>query len=50
MLSFYFTAIAQFKPTDATTNPSLVLQAAQLPQYANLLDEAISYAKTNAPE
>lgn len=32
-------AIAKFKPRDATTNPTLVLQAAQLPAYQNLLDE-----------
>lgn len=38
----------QFRPTDATTNPSLVLQAAQLPQYKHLVDEAIKYAKSNA--
>lgn len=38
----------KFKPTDATTNPSLVLQAASLPQYAHLVDQAISYAKENA--
>ncbi len=31
-------AIARFKPTDATTNPSLLLKAAQLPQYRPLVD------------
>lgn len=30
-------AIARFKPVDATTNPSLLLKAAQLPQYSRLL-------------
>lgn len=30
-------AIARFKPVDATTNPSLLLKAAELPQYKNLL-------------
>ncbi len=38
-------AITRFQPEDATTNPSLVLQAAQLPMYQNLLDDAVSYAK-----
>ncbi len=38
-------AIKSVKPIDATTNPSLVLKASQLPQYASLIDEAIVYAK-----
>ena len=37
-------AIEQFKPMDATTNPSLVLKAAKLPQYAHLLDRAMAQA------
>ncbi|VDP42225.1 unnamed protein product [Soboliphyme baturini] len=41
-------AIKQYKPTDATTNPSLILQASTLPQYAKLLDEAVSYAKKHS--
>lgn len=43
-----FDAIAQFKPMDATTNPSLILAAAQLPQYKNLVDQAVAYAKENS--
>ncbi|MDO9280886.1 MAG: transaldolase [Methylotenera sp.] len=38
-------AIKAVKPVDATTNPSLILKASQLPQYAPLIDEAIAYAK-----
>jgi transaldolase len=38
-------SIKQFSPEDATTNPSLVLKAAQLPQYKYLIDEAINTAK-----
>lgn len=38
-------AIARFKPQDATTNPSLLLKAAQLPHYATLLDNARAYAQ-----
>ena len=34
-------AIHQYKPQDATTNPSLIYQAAQKPEYAGLLDDAI---------
>jgi transaldolase len=37
-------AINQYKPQDATTNPSLIFQAAQKPEYAGLLDDAIQYA------
>lgn len=38
-----FESIAEYKPQDATTNPSLILQAAKLPQYAPLIDSAIEY-------
>ncbi|MCR8923556.1 transaldolase [Dasania sp. GY-MA-18] len=37
-------AIARFKPLDATTNPSLLLKAAQLPQYSQLVTEAKDWA------
>ena len=38
-------AIQSVKPVDATTNPSLVLKASTLPQYAPLIETAIAYAK-----
>lgn len=38
-------AIEKYQPQDATTNPSLILKAASLPQYQSLIDEAIDYAK-----
>ena len=38
-------AIKAFKPTDSTTNPSLILKAAQLPAYANLVDEAVNWGR-----
>ncbi|KAI7904583.1 transaldolase [Cokeromyces recurvatus] len=41
-----FETIAQYKPQDATTNPSLILAAAQKPQYAHLIEDAIKYAKS----
>lgn len=44
-------AIAKFKPIGATTNPSLLLKASQLPVYAPLIDKSIAWAKqqpTNA--
>ena len=43
-----FSAMKKYKPTDATTNPSLILQASQKPQYAKLIDEAVEYAKKHA--
>ncbi|KAJ1964818.1 sedoheptulose-7-phosphate:D-glyceraldehyde-3- phosphate transaldolase [Dipsacomyces acuminosporus] len=43
-----FESIAQYKPTDATTNPSLILAAAGKTQYAHLIDEAIAWAKGQA--
>lgn len=44
-----FEQIVKFKPTDATTNPSLIYQASQLPQYQHLVDDAIKYGKSKAP-
>lgn len=40
--------IAQYKPTDATTNPSLLYAAAQLPEYKHLFDDAVKFAKDTA--
>ena len=40
------TAIARYKPVDATTNPSLLLKAAEIPAYAPLIDEAVARAKS----
>jgi transaldolase len=37
-------AIAQYKPQDATTNPSLLYHAAQQPQYAHLVEGALHEA------
>lgn len=35
-------SILQYQPQDATTNPSLIYKAAQLPQYRTLLSDAIA--------
>ncbi len=37
-----FLQIAQFKPRDATTNPSLILKAVQRPDYAPLLTQTMA--------
>ena len=39
-----FEAIAAYKPQDATTNPSLLFQAAQKPQYEHLVAAALNAA------
>ncbi|HHF4283909.1 TPA: transaldolase [Haemophilus influenzae] len=41
-------AIKKYQPQDATTNPSLILSASALPQYASLIDEAVAYAKAQS--
>ena len=40
-----FESIKEFKPQDATTNPSLVYAATQKPEYAHLLDEVLADRK-----
>ena len=43
-------AIRAFKPTDCTTNPTLILKAAQMPIYAHLVDEALAWAKAKGAD
>jgi len=38
-------AIEEAKPQDATTNPSLITAAAQMPQYQSIVDDTIKAAK-----
>ena len=38
-------AIRQFTPRDATTNPSLILAAAQIPTYQNLIDRSLQESR-----
>ena len=40
-----FNSIAKFKPRDATTNPSLIAAAAEMPAYAEIVDSALGWAK-----
>lgn len=39
-------AIKRHKPQDATTNPSLILAAVQMPQYQNLVKDAVAYGQS----
>jgi transaldolase len=42
--------IRKYKPTDATTNPSLILAASEQKQYQHLVSDAIEYARTKASD
>ncbi|MGI2902210.1 transaldolase [Tolypothrix sp. VBCCA 56010] len=41
-------AIEKFKPQDATTNPSLITAAAQMPEYQEIVDQTLLQAKKDA--
>lgn len=43
-------AIRKYQPQDATTNPSLILKAAQLPDYQPLLAQAVAWAKSESQD
>ncbi len=43
-----FEAMREYKPQDATTNPSLILAAAQKPEYQFLIQQAVSEHKGSA--
>ena len=38
-------SIERFRPRDATTNPSLITAAAQMPEYADIVDGALRWAR-----
>ena len=40
-------SIKKYTPQDATTNPSLILAAAQNPHYHRLIEDAVSFSKSN---
>ncbi len=41
-------SIKQFKPTDSTTNPSLIAAAAQMPEYQPIVDGVLQEAREKA--
>jgi transaldolase len=43
-------SIKQFKPTDSTTNPSLIAAAAQMPEYQSIVDGVLQEAREKAGE
>jgi len=45
-----FEAMEKFRPTDATTNPSLITTAAQMPHYQSIVDEVLKQARNDKGE
>ena len=45
-----FASIKKYQPRDATTNPSLLLKAGTMPEYASVVDKAVADAKAEAPD
>ncbi|MBU2979453.1 transaldolase [Alteromonas sp. C1M14] len=43
-------AIKKYQPVDATTNPSLMLKAASIPEYAGYIDDAVAWAKLQSQD
>ncbi|TBR42177.1 transaldolase [Marinomonas agarivorans] len=43
-------AIKEYLPEDATTNPSLMLKAAQIPDYAPFIEQAVNWAKEKSQD
>ena len=44
-----FDSIRKYQPRDTTTNPSLLLKAAQMPEYAALVEKTLADAKKETP-
>ena len=44
-----FDSIRKYQPRDTTTNPSLLLKAAQMPEHAALVDKTLANAKKSSP-
>lgn len=43
-----FESIAEYRPQDATTNPSLLYKAAQMPRYRALVEDAVAFGQERA--
>src|SRR5438552_3356796 len=44
-----FDSIRKYQPRDSTTNPSLLLKAAQMPEYAQLVEKTLADARKESP-
>lgn len=45
-----FASIRKYQPRDATTNPSLLLKAAQMPEYQEILQQVLVETKKESPQ
>ena len=45
-----FESIRKYQPRDTTTNPSLLLKAAQMPEYAAVVERALADARQESPD
>ncbi|ORY31991.1 hypothetical protein BCR39DRAFT_570364 [Naematelia encephala] len=45
-----FESIGAYQPQDATTNPSLILAAAKLPNYKKIIDTAVEFGKSKSSD
>jgi len=45
-----FDSIRKYQPRDTTTNPSLLLKAVQMPEYAQLVEKTLADARQESPE
>ena len=43
-----YNSIKQYEPRDATTNPSLILKASEMPEYAALVDRAVAENRSSS--
>jgi transaldolase len=43
-------SIKKYKPTDSTTNPSLLETAATMPEYQSIVDDVLKQAREHSPE
>ncbi len=43
-------SIKKYKPTDATTNPSLIAAAAEMPEYQSIVDDVLTQARESLGE
>jgi transaldolase len=43
-------SIKKYKPTDSTTNPSLIAAAAQMPEYQSIVDDVLQTAREKASD
>lgn len=43
-------AIRKYQPVDATTNPSLLLKASEMPQYQQLIKDSVAWAKQQSDD